>query len=322
MRIVTSVAPTRAPLAVSFEDKAMRWLGCLFVLVLTSASALAQESQSRFPSNRNFPNFIGFMSNPVQSLDPRALTQIVPMFSSAWVSSYPALPEGDFQIYGPAVNVALSDRFSIGLNQGGYLDVHTQNQLQGPRGRERNVQRDREGWANFGGFAQYTLIEDVPNQFLLTAGMRLEVPLGSESVFQGTGPPYMAVYGTGGKEFGNFHVLATAGYEFPLGTDRVTTQTLYTNFHLDYRLTPVLYPVFEINAAYRLNEFNLGDIGGRGFGAFSNFEASGTTVSYAAGLNAVLIQDKLEMGAVYQGPLYTAGPLDFDVLLVKFVLRF
>jgi hypothetical protein len=29
-----------------------------------------------FASNRNFPNFIGFLSNPLQSIDPRSLTQI------------------------------------------------------------------------------------------------------------------------------------------------------------------------------------------------------------------------------------------------------
>src|SRR5262245_12458080 len=69
------------------------------------------RDQPRFASNRNFPNFIGFMSNPLQNIDPRSLTQIVPIFGSAWVSTTPALPDGDFQLYGPALSLAVPDRF-------------------------------------------------------------------------------------------------------------------------------------------------------------------------------------------------------------------
>src|SRR5262245_54794223 len=32
----------------------------------------------RLTSNRDFPNFIGFLSNPLQNIDPRSLTQIWP----------------------------------------------------------------------------------------------------------------------------------------------------------------------------------------------------------------------------------------------------
>src|SRR5262245_43035919 len=49
-------------------------------------------------SNRKFSNFIGFMSNPLQNVDPRALTQIQPIFLSAWVSTTPALPELNGQV--------------------------------------------------------------------------------------------------------------------------------------------------------------------------------------------------------------------------------
>src|SRR5580704_2465060 len=32
--------------------------------------------------NHNFPNFIGFISDPVQNIDPRAVTELYPIFGS------------------------------------------------------------------------------------------------------------------------------------------------------------------------------------------------------------------------------------------------
>src|SRR5262245_66502351 len=70
--------------------------------------------------NHNFPHFINWISNPLQNIDPRAVTAIYPIFGSAWVNSPAPLPDGNFQVYGPAMTVALSDRLAVGLNQGGY----------------------------------------------------------------------------------------------------------------------------------------------------------------------------------------------------------
>src|SRR5262249_23513867 len=131
----------------------MRWQLGWFVLVLLSSPVLAQQTPPASPappapvvvpadtagsfpglaapspwddragpltSNRNFSNFIGFMSNPLQNIARGALSQIWPMFGSVWTSASPPLPGGNFQVLGPGLNVALSERLSIGLNQGGY----------------------------------------------------------------------------------------------------------------------------------------------------------------------------------------------------------
>src|SRR5437016_698770 len=39
----------------------------------------AARSGGFLAGNRSFPNFIGFLSNPTQAIDPRALTQITPV---------------------------------------------------------------------------------------------------------------------------------------------------------------------------------------------------------------------------------------------------
>jgi hypothetical protein len=285
---------------------------------------------SPLSGNHNFPNFIGFISNPLQSIDPRAVTAIYPLFGSAWFSTTPPLPDGDMQAYGPAMTVALSDRLAIGLNQGGYAAVHLgRNQRErlfplDPLGRFRDVEvgGSRTGFLNLGGFAQYTVIQDVADQYLLTAGLRWEAPAGSYEVFQGHGPLHLAPYLTAGKEFGEFHVLATTGYLFPAGPGKDTTDTFYANIHIDRRVFGRLYPLVEFNSIYHTTSVDFGRITRLGFVGFGDFESEGNLVSLAAGANAVLVPERLEIGAVYTTVIAAQHHFDVNGLLVKMTLRF
>src|SRR4051812_28305216 len=90
----------------------MKWHACLLTLAFSTTSALAQEpeplptiattppsdlyaplftgdcggSRPYLASNHNFPNFIGWISNPVQNIDPRSLTQMWPVFANTSIS--------------------------------------------------------------------------------------------------------------------------------------------------------------------------------------------------------------------------------------------
>jgi hypothetical protein len=280
--------------------------------------------------NHNFPNFIGFLSNPLESIDPRAMTAVCPLFLSAWTSGRAPVPDADSQVYGPLLTLALSDRFAIGLNQGGYAAIHLSRNERDrlfrldPLGQFRDVEvgGSRTGFLNIGGFAQYTLIEDVPAQFLLTGGLRWEVPAGSYEVFQGHGPVHLAPYLTAGKEFGEFHVLATTGYQFPAGPGNDTTDLFYANFHFDRRLFGWLYPVVEFNCIYHTTSVSFGLPTRRGFFDLNNFESSGNLVTLSGGVNAVLIPEKLELGAVYTTSIATEHDFQVNGLLVKLELRY
>ncbi len=144
--------------------------------------------------NHNFRNFIGYMSNPLFAIDPRSQTEMYPLFMSTSVKSrflWP--PNGSIQLYGAGLNVALTERLTIGLNQGGYAVSSFQHRTNDPFLTNLLVRLDRDnggsrdGWLNLGGFVQYTVIEDVPNQFLLTTGLHWEAPSGEAEVFQGHG---------------------------------------------------------------------------------------------------------------------------------------
>lgn len=111
-----SPAPV-APIALPRDGPAM-------VLPAGSGWDPAADPPGRLSGNRNFPTFIGWMSNPIQNIDPRSLTQIWPMFGSFWTSTSGPVPDANFQAAAPGINLAFSDRLSFVATQGGYAWAH------------------------------------------------------------------------------------------------------------------------------------------------------------------------------------------------------
>lgn len=292
----------------------------------------ANIRRSRLSGNHNFPNFINWVGNPLQNIDPRAVTAIYPLFGSNWVSNTPPVPDTDVQLYGPGMTVALSERFAVGLNQGGYAVAHfSRNPVvrdrlfqRDPLGRFRDIETDieRDGWLNLGGFFQYTLIENVEDQFILTGGLHWVAPCGSHEMFQGHGPLELAPYVTVGKEFGKFHLLATTGYQFPAGPGNDYLELFYANVHLDRQVFGWLYPLVEINTSYHAKGISLERMTRRGFVDFGNFESEGNVATVSSGANVVLVAERLELGAVYTTVIASQHNFDAKGLLVKMVVRY
>ena len=137
----------------------------------------------------------------------------------------------------------------------------------------------------------------------MTAGVRLAVPSGSTEVFQGKGPALLAPYMTVGKEFGNFHVLATAGYQFPARTGGNDAKLCYLNAHVDRQFFGWLYPLMELNWTNQTNSVDINLPTRRGYIDFGNFDTTGNVVRLGVGANAVIIRNRLEVGAVYTTPI-------------------
>jgi hypothetical protein len=298
-----------------------------------AADAFADTGSDCFSGNHNHVNFINWVSNPIQNIDPRAVTAIYPIFGSQWVSSTPPIPNADFQLYGAALTIALGERFAMGLNQGGYAAAHfSRNPIDrerlfalDPLGRFRDIETsgERKGWLNLGGFFQYTLIDDVADQFIATAGMRWIAPCGAHEMFQGHGPLELGAYLTVGKEFfGRFHVLATTGFQFPAGPGEDNSKFFYSNVHFDVQTFKFLYPLVEFNSIYHTSSVSFGLPTRVGFVDFGNFEAEGNIVSLAAGVNAVLVREHVEIGAVYTTVIASQHNFDANGLLVKMTLRY
>ena len=265
--------------------------------------------------DRDFSNFIGFISNTGQDIDPRALTQIFPVFGNVWGGSSSPLPDLNMQAYGAGLSIALSDRLSFGMTKGAYVvaTITRDPRLLAIRPElAGRAQPDRTGWLDLGGYVQYTLIRDVENQFIFTTGLNWQAP------------PYLAPYVTAGKEICcNWHVLATTGYQFPAGSGNATTNFFYGNIHIDRQFFGWLYPLVEFNWAYHTT--NISDVNiatRRGVIDLGTVNASGNLVTVAPGFNAVLIRDRLEFGAVYETPISAQHNYKFNSVLVKMTMRY
>lgn len=316
----------------------MKWQGCWLVMLLSAACVAAQDLPDALPmdvdavgvdggafpergprrflqSEQDFPRFIGPISAPVLAKDPRTLTQAWPLFISNWIPTSNPVGGGNFQVYGVGLSFALTERFELAVCKGGYAVGH----LDG--------NDNRDGWFNLQFFAQYNLIRDVDNQFLLSLGLQYEPQTGEAEVFQNYGDGLFTPFVSVGKEFGGLnHVLASFGYQFPV--DRTDNSSFFwATLHLDRRMFDWFYPLAELNwYGYTAG----GDHGiPASFGELDNLINLGTSgmaghnlVTAALGFNAVLIQSHLEAGAAWEFPISHERDFLANRLLVKLVLRY
>ncbi len=162
----------------------------------------------------------------------------------------------------------------------------------------------------------------MPEQFLLTAGMRWESPSGASQLFQGNPPWQLAAYFTSGKAIGNFHVLANAGYSFSAGSGQNSVDNIYVNLHFDRQCFGWLYPLVEFNSSFPTKTFDVGLPTRIGFINFGDFSTTGTIVMLAAGANAVIIPNKVEFGAVYTTSIATQRNFNVQGLIARMTLRY
>jgi hypothetical protein len=297
------------------------------------AGGLFDADDAVAPASNRFPNFIGWMSNPSKNNDPRSLTQVWPIFGAASVSGSRSLTELDMQVYGAGLNIAITDCLSIGFNNGAYahasisrdpgrlalIDAARANVGLPPT---QNRGGPRDGFLDLGGFVQYILYGNVEKQFLLTAGFNWMAPTGSTEIFQGRGPLHIAPYLTAGKELGNFHVLATAGYQFPVGSGNDVSRVYYANAHLDYQLCDWIYPLVEVNWSQAEKSVGADLATRRGYINLGNFETTANVLSLASGFNFVIVRDKLELGAVYVFPVNASPRIYFNEVIARMTYRF
>jgi hypothetical protein len=133
----------------------------------------------------------------------------------------------------------------------------------------------------------------------------------------------LAPYVTLGKEFAEFyHVLATTGYLFPAGSGGDISHVYYADVHFDRQCFGWLYPLVEFNTTVSSGGGSPFLLTRRGYVNFGNFESTGTTVTLAAGANAVLIRERLEIGAVYTTLIGSQRDVGVNGLLAKISLRY
>ncbi len=290
-------------------------LGCL----TSSPIALACDGndcgqpRQRFASDRAFEGFIGPITNPVFSKDPRSLTEARFLFIHNNIPGDHPLGPGDFQAYGLQVRVALTERLTLIADKDGYAVIH-------PKGGGT-----QDGWLNIGVGLKYVFVRDVERQFLVSGGFMFEPQSGEADVFQSHGDGIFSFFLTSGKEFGGCnHLLGTIGYQVPVNSNQ-NSSNYYASVHLDRQIGR-FYPLVELNWFHWVAGGNRGlpPILGEGDGLL-NLGTSGVAgndlVTFAVG-GKFKLSPHAELGAAWEFPISNRRDLIDNRLTVEFILRY
>ncbi len=201
--------------------------------------------RSLFQSDHCFDEFISPVSHPVFFEDPRALTELRPIFiwqhtpnSNYFFSggnNYFAMLQG---------RLALTDTVSIVMNKLGWVWVNPDGTAPGAE------QGNGFGELHIG--PKVTFLRNEATKTVAAIGMNFEIAIGSSSVFQDTGnlslSPYFSItQNFGCTQYGSFNFMNTTGYS--LGIDSERSDNFYTSFHLDFDVgnAHTWYPLVELN---------------------------------------------------------------------------
>lgn len=285
------------------------------VTALDCADCPCPCQRGLFQSDDAFPGFIGPISNPVLSKDPRSLTEARFLFINNEIDPANPLGAGSFQAFGLEARVALTDRLTLIADKDGYLLF-----------RPAVAAARADGWLNINAGLKYTLVRDVENQFLVDAGFMFEPPTGEAKVFQRPSDGIFTAFVGGGKEFwGCSHLLGTVGYQFPVNSN-LNSSFFYTSIHLDRQLFGWLYPLVEANWFHYTSGGNhglppaLGEVDG-----LVNLGTSGVggndLVTTAVGLKAK-INCHLETGAAWEVPVSNRHDFINNRLTFEMIVRY
>lgn len=271
------------------------------------------DSRPMFLSDHDFDSFIGPITNPILSKDPRSNTYVRPMFINNHIPGDHALGAGSGQIYAMQVNIALTERLSLIADKDGIARIDSDGGIHD------------SGWLNLAAGLKYTFWRDVECQTIAAAGFMFEAPWGEESVFQGRGSGVFTSFITGGQKIGeNIHVLNTFGYQFAANT-HYNSNFFYDSFHIDYGICGWLYPLAELNwFHYTKGGDQLPSFVGEGDGLLNlgtNGVEGNNLVTVAFGAKAK-VSCNIEVGAAWEFPITGRKDLIENRLVTELILRY
>jgi hypothetical protein len=260
------------------------------------------------------------MINFVFFEDPRAVTELRPIFVHHWVpevigNGIPA--GGEIDLYALQFRIRLTDRLSLIAVKDGFIVDQTQGALDTLLG---------DGWADVTAGLKYSLLADPVQGTLAAMGMTYEIPVGSTRALQDIGDGEFHFFFTGGQRLlnGMMHALSSVGYRQPVD-DEVQTSAIHWSNHVDFRITQQAYLFTEFAWWHWTDDAEVGlPLGVAGQDLFN---LSSTNI---AG-NDLLTQNvgmkfkpnpSTELGVAYEFPLTTFKDVIESRLMVDLILRY
>ncbi len=265
-----------------------------------------EARQGWFHSDRAFDCVVSPITNPFLFEDPRALTEIRPLFIYQKIpGGQPNFGGGDIWYLGTQARLAFGERFSLTLNKIGGIAVDANSPVYGKH----------FGFSELWFGPKVTVIRDPEFATLLAAGAQVHLPIGSEDVYQDTGTLSIVPYVSFSQRFlatrlGTFNGMATAGYSFSTNGQR--SDYFYLSGHLSFDVGNAhrFYPILEANWFQYTTDGSSRFIAGEGrdlvnFGSL----AKGSSLVTGAVGGRVKLTRSTELGAAFELPLM--GNRDF-----------
>jgi hypothetical protein len=284
------------------------------------------QSDHAFDNFTNCADLISPVSSPFLFEDPRSLTEIRPLLIVQTAPNRnPAFSGGNSEFYGVQARLAITDRWSIVLNELGAVTFN-------PGSSDVGI-TSNSGFAELHVGPKWTFYRDEQAGRLAAAGVTLEIPTGNRAVFQDTGSlsldPYVSFGQTFARsQYGTFNFMTTGGWSFSVDNER--TDYLHFHFHLDYDVLNIhyIYPLIELNwyhttSTGRANE----DIGTEGgdlvnFGSPS-YDGKNDLVTLAVGARYKFGgSDHYQVGTSFEFPLTDRKDIQSFRFGLDFIIRY
>lgn len=229
------------------------------------------------------------VSHPVTFEDPRHSTELRPIFAYHEIDDDFVTQGGNVQVYALQARYKISDNLSFIATKDGLVKVNP-----------KAVVNDDEGIADIAAGLKYSPI--IADNYIVTGGLKYEIPIGKEEIFQGQGDGAINPFVSAGLVCGDVNLVAGTGLRMAL--DDSDSSFWDVDLHADTKLGN-FYPLVELSLIHTTNAGDRLPIPDEGEDFF-NFGSSG-----AAGKNLVAmgvgaryrLTEKVDLGAVYQFPL-------------------
>ncbi len=257
-------------------------------------------------------NTISPVTNPLFFEDPQIHSEVRPIFLWHNIDKGFITGGGDAQVYAAQLRWAVTERLAIIATKDGYIDFNPTATL-----------THESGWADLAAGVKYALIDDEKANFILTPGLKFELPTGNQRVFQGNGDGEWDLFLSGAKGWGNFHAVASAGVRLPNDLDQETASAHYS-LQLDYHVCRYFSPFVAVNVFTVLNDAKQLGLTVEGFDLinFGSSNASGRTQAAVGGGFRSRLLKNLDLGFAYEAGVTKPYGLFDDRFTVDFIWRF
>jgi hypothetical protein len=312
------------PLQHSFWDRCKDFLNCGGGGERTSASG-----RCLFQSDHSFDYFASPVTNPFLFEDPRALTELKPLFIYAGApNTNPIFKGGNTEFYGLQARLAFTERLSMTVNELGFLTLNPFNPGAGPPGEFSQS----TGFAQIELAPKYTFLRSEDWKTVMAGGVIFQIPGGSPKVFQNTGTLGLVPFLSAAKNFclpagwGSTNLMGTTGYDFAVDNNR--SEFFFLSLHWDYNIanTNRFYPFLEMNYFHytRGGNANMPGFGFEGLDLvnFGSKNVGGRDfLSLAPGMRFKL-NEHIQFGAAVAWPLLKQKEINDYTLTFDIIFRY